>query len=112
MRELDTKPAAKAYEASDSNEAKNEDLEVSNRAEVTLENDVMTCNLRYCQVWVLIRWNVLIQGWFQVDSVDTVFQYVSCILDVVPFFGETHGEPFEAPKFALLSVLWTPSVGH
>lgn len=62
MRELDTKPAAKAYETSDSNEAKNEDLEVSNRAEVTLENYVMTCNLRYCQVWVLIRWNVLIQG--------------------------------------------------
>ena len=62
MRELDTKPAAKAYEASDSNEAKNEDLEVSNRAGVTLENDVMTCNLRYCQVWVFIRWNVLIPG--------------------------------------------------
>lgn len=71
-----------------------------------------TCNLRYCQVCVLIRWNVLIQGGFQVDSVDTVFQYVSCVVDVVPFFGETHGEPFEAAKFALLSVLWTPSVGH
>lgn len=27
MRELDTKPAAKAYEASDSNEAKNEDMQ-------------------------------------------------------------------------------------
>ena len=55
MRELDTKPAAKAFEASESNEAKNEDKEVSKRAGVTLENTVYNDMqfLRCCQVWVL-----------------------------------------------------------